>query len=68
MTLFGQTLDGQQLFGVISMLTVLMLWIVVWRRERRSARWFRDWEARRRERRQAEARAEGNDRHRGPWG
>ena len=28
MTLFGQTLDGQQLFGLISLLTLLAFWIV----------------------------------------
>lgn len=75
MTLFGQTLDGQQLFGLISLLTLLVFWILVWRRERASARWFRDWEARRKARRQAEERARADasgrgasDGPRGPWG
>ena len=70
MTLFGQTLDGQQLFGVISLLAVLLLWIAVWRGERRSVRWFREWEAQRRARRQAEERRNGTtgESPRGPWG
>lgn len=68
MTLFGQTLDGQQLFGLISLLTLLAFWMLVWRRERQATRWFRDWEARRRERRQAEERAEGGGPRGGPWG
>lgn len=77
MTLFGQTIDGQQLFGLISLLTVLVFWIFVLRRERGYARWFRQWEADRKARRDAEIRAEGgtpNARRpdggpkRGPWG
>lgn len=70
MTLFGQTLDGQQLFGLISLLTLLAFWVVVWRRERQSTRWFRAWTTRR----QAEhkARSAGQDdgpsSHGGPWG
>ena len=55
MTLFGQTLDGEQVFGLISLLCMLGLWLVVLKRERGYARWFRQWEADRKARRDAEA-------------
>ncbi len=76
MTLFGQTLDGQQLFGLISLLTLLAFWVLVLGRERDYARWFRSWEAERRARREAEkaredATGQAHDPDRpgsGPWG
>jgi hypothetical protein len=76
MTLFGTTLDGQQLIGLVSLLTVLAFWIVVLRREQGYARWFRQWESDRKARRDAELRVEGHgpetsdraDHKRGPWG
>lgn len=73
MTLFGQTLDGQQLMGLVSLLVLLVFWIMVLGRERRYAKWFSQWEADRKARREAEqAAASGTaDRHdgpRGPWG
>ncbi len=70
MTLFGQTLDGQQLFGVISLLSVLALWLVVLGRQRGYARWFRQWEADRKARRDTEtARNQAKRGHKtGPWG
>ena len=67
MTLFGQTLDGQQLFGLISLLTLLAFWIVVWRRDRQATRWFRAWAERRRARSEAD-RQGGGPSHGGPWG
>lgn len=72
MTLFGQTLDGQQLMGLISMLALLVFWIMVLGRERAYARWFSRWEAERKARREAEeAGANPDNPHdgpRGPWG
>ncbi|MEH6665404.1 MAG: hypothetical protein V7678_11175 [Brevundimonas sp.] len=69
MTLFGQTLDGQQLFGLISLLTLLAFWILVWRRERQTTRWFRRWATRRQADRQArEGGSDPSDSHGGPWG
>ena len=67
MTLFGQTLDGQQLFGLISLLTLLAFWIVVWRRDRQATRWFREWAERRRAPGEADRRG-GGPSHGGPWG
>ena len=66
MTLFGQTIDGQQLFGIISLISVLALWLIVLSRERNYARWFRQWEADRKARRDAETAQHGPKR--GPWG
>ena len=75
MTLFGYTIDGQQLFGVLSLVSVLALWLVVLGRERHYARWFRQWEADRKARRDAELAEENgddssitDDAPRGPWG
>lgn len=66
MTLFGYTIDGQQLFGVLSLVSVLALWLIVLGRERNYARWFRQWEADRKARRDAETGHHGPKR--GPWG
>ena len=72
MTLFGQTIDGQQLFGVISLLSVLALWLVVLGRQRGYARWFRQWEADRKARRDMESGRHGDAPRKGhktgPWG
>lgn len=75
MTVFGQTLDGQQLFGLVSLLTLLVFWVVVLGRERDYARWFRGWEADRKARRQAEqarereaAVSDPDGPGAGPWG
>lgn len=76
MTLFGQTLDGQQIFSLISMLAVLVLWIAAWRNDRRETAWLKKWNADRKARREAEQAAESNERgasterrdRRGPWG
>ena len=76
MTLFGQTFDGQQLFGLVSLISVLALWLIVLGRERHYARWFRQWEADRKARRDAELTQQGHAPVRGrkaghktgPWG
>lgn len=69
MNIFGQTLDGQQLFGLITLVAALGVWLMVWRRERSSTQWFREWEARRKARREAEDNAgPPSDHRRGPWG
>lgn len=75
MTIFGTTLDSQQLFGLISLLTVLAFWIVVLGRERGYHRWFKKWESDRKGRRDAELAAERGDvppppptSKGGPWG
>ncbi len=76
MTLFGRTLDGMEIASLVSMLLVLVLWITVWRRDRRESHWFRTWNAERKARRDAEIAEEdggappppsGGSRH-GPWG
>lgn len=73
MTLFGQTLDGQQLMGLVSLLALLVFWIMVLGRERAYARWFSRWEADRKARREASQAAQRgesgpHDSARGPWG
>lgn len=67
MTLFGQALDGQQLFAVVSMVTLLAVWLVVLRRQRAERKWLK---------RQDELdkvvggapRQPGDGPARGPWG
>ena len=69
MTVFGQTLDAQQMFGLVSLLTLLAFWIVVLGREWRWVRWFRDWEAGRKAAREGGDRPDGpTSPPRGPWG
>lgn len=69
MTVFGQTLDPQQMFGLISLLTLLAFWVLVLGRERRWVRWFRDWEAGRKAAREGGDDADGPPSPpRGPWG
>ncbi|WP_409020227.1 hypothetical protein [Brevundimonas vesicularis] len=38
MTLFGTTLDGQQIISLVSLLLVLVFWILVLKRQRRGDR------------------------------
>jgi len=71
--LFGQTLDAQQVFQLVSLLMVLAIFIAALKGNRDYARWFRNWEAERKARRDAEIAAEqpgtgpaGGDR-KGPW-
>ena len=76
MTLFGTTLDGAQISSLVGLLAALVFWVFVLRRERGYARWFRDWEAGRKARRDAELAAERGEapdaaapsKKTGPWG
>jgi hypothetical protein len=68
-TLFGRTLDGQEVASLVFMLAVLVLWVGALRGERSWAGWFRRWEAGRKARRDAEiASGRGDKPSRGPWG
>ena len=69
MTLFGTTLDGAQIAALVGLLATLALWLIVLGRERGYARWFRQWEADRKSRLDAEQ--GGSEPKRdptGPWG
>ncbi len=76
MTLFGRTFDGTGIVSLVSMLLLLVLWIRVWRADRRESQWFRTWNAERKARRDAEIAAENGEagapseksEPRGPWG
>ena len=71
MTLFGQTLDPQQMGALAFSLTALAAWSVLLLRERKTHRWFKKWEAERKARRDAEIIAEGGQPRgepKGPWG
>lgn len=73
MTLFGTTLDGQSIVMIVGLLLALVLWCMSLRGETNYARWFKQWEADRKARRDAElARENGDepptdDAPRGPW-
>jgi hypothetical protein len=70
-TLFGQTLDPQQMGALAFSLTALAAWCVILVRERKAERWFKQWEADRKARRDAEIAAEGGPPRgepKGPWG
>ena len=54
MTLFGTTLGAEQITGLVGLLTLLVFWIVVLRREQGALYHFRKWEADRKARRDAE--------------
>jgi len=69
MTLFGTTIGVQEIASLAGMLAILALWIAAFRSEKRQIRWFRDWEAGRKARRDAAISGENNDRPKtGPWG
>lgn len=74
MNLFGQTLDAQQIFQLVSLLMVLAIFLAALKGNRDYARWFRSWEAERKARRDAEIAAEqpgtssANGDRKGPWG
>lgn len=73
MTVLGTTLDGQQIASLVGLLAVLAFWLIVLGRERGSIRAFRDWEARRKARKDAEdgvvpAKPTEPGQKRGPWG
>jgi hypothetical protein len=74
LTLFGRTLDSQDVASLGFLLMVLVLWVGAWRSDRRWIGAFRQWEADRKARRDAEIAAEGDDpsatppSRGGPWG
>lgn len=71
MTLFGTTLDGPQMMGLVGLLATLALWLIVYFRDRDAGRWFRRWEADRKARREAELGLTSTEADRpktGPWG
>lgn len=75
MTLFGRTLDAQEITALVFMLALLAYWIGSLRSEMRWRRWFKGWEADRKARRDAELALERGDqppppsgKPRGPWG
>lgn len=74
MTLFGQTLSGEEIFGLVSMMLALVYLLMVVRGRRASHRWLNDALARREEEKQRKAaasapRVEPSDQEkRGPWG
>ena len=76
MNLFGRTFDGQEIASLVSLLLVLVLWVSVWRGNRRESQWLKTWNAERKARRHAEIAAEGGEpgspseksEPRGPWG
>ena len=70
MNLFGTTLDGAQIAALVGLLATLALWLIVLGRERGYAKWFRQWEADRKARLDAEngvTPAQKRD-PTGPWG
>ena len=74
MTLFGRTLGVEEISMLVFMLMALVIWIMALRNEMAWTRWFRNWEAQRKARREAElAQERGTDPSspdgpRGPWG
>ncbi len=75
MTLFGRTLGAEEIASVIFMLATLAIWIMALRGEMGWRRWFRNWEAERKARRDAELALERGEEAprpsgppRGPWG
>ena len=76
MTLFGRTLGAEEIASLVFLLMSLVIWMVAWRRDRDSTRWFRRWEADRKSRREAELSIEqegqrpppSSEGPRGPWG
>ena len=61
MTLFGRTFDGTEIVSLVSMLLLLVLWVSVWRGDRKESQWFKTWNAERKARRDAEIAAEGGE-------
>lgn len=83
MTVFGRTLETQEIVALVGLLLTLTIWLMAWRGERDWASWFKGWEAERKARRDAEIRAENGGsepvstthetgrepgRKAGPWG
>ncbi len=79
MTVFGRTLETQEIVALVGLLLTLTIWLMAWRGERNWASWFKGWEAERKARRDAEIRAESGEpeptqptsdasQKPGPWG
>ncbi len=70
MTVFGTTLDGAQIAALVGLLATLALWLIVLGRERGYAKWFRQWEADRKARLDAQNGATPEQKRdpTGPWG
>lgn len=74
MTVFGRTLGVEEISMLVFLLMSLAIWVMALRNEMAWTRWFRNWEARRKARREAElAQERGSnptspDGPRGPWG
>lgn len=72
MNLFGKTLGPQEISALVFSLMALVIWVGALRGERRDLKWFRNWEAERKARRDAEIAAESgqpvNSEPKGPWG
>ena len=70
MTLFGTTFDPAGVAALVGLLATLVLYLIVLGRERGYGKWFRQWEADRKARLQAEngvAPAKKRE-PTGPWG
>lgn len=71
MTIFGTTLDGGQIASVVLLLATLALWVGAFGQERNYSRWFKEWEAGRKARHEAQngGTSKSPDKPRtGPWG
>lgn len=70
MSLFGTTLDPVGIVALVGMLATLVFYLIVLGRERGYARWFRQWEADRKARLDAEngVAPEQKREPTGPWG
>lgn len=75
MTVFGRTLDGQDIATLVFLLMALVLWAAAWRTEHSWGRYFKQWNSERKARRDAELAAERGETPaeqprdpRGPWG
>lgn len=72
MTLFGRTFGPEEIATLAFLLMSLVLWVMAMRGEQGWTRWFRNWEADRKARRDAELARERGDSgpgsQRGPWG
>lgn len=70
MTLFGTTFDPAGVVALVGLLGTLVLYLIVLGRERGYAKWFRQWEADRKARLDAETGVASDQKREptGPWG
>ncbi len=61
MNIFGRTFETQEIVALVGLLMVLVLWVMRWKGDREWTHWFRNWEAERKARRDAEIRAENGE-------